>query len=286
MKYKLIILTTVSMLLSSTLVAKSISTSQLQLSVDKKQRIKAIIAQQANITNPDNLVINSIHNIKNSSLQELYFSVKGNKTQNIIYITNDLKQIILGNMINIDELTNETLNRFNEVNKDILKERKLAKLKKEQEKQQKLKIFISDILNKKYGDLAMKIPGDNPNGEEIVLFTDPNCPYCKRYEKTKLPLVIKNSKSVRVVMFPIESLQGHDTSFDRSFWLKKNVKPTDTSSIILEKMHSSSNDEMKNLPIIKNKSYIDFVNNTNKMKSQELIQGTPSVFNINGEVRR
>jgi protein-disulfide isomerase len=248
--------------------------------------IKAIISQRVNLNNPNLIKIISINNMKNTDMKELIFTIDNNSIKNIIYITNNFKEIIFGSFLNIEKMQNNTLNRYNNINKEALIKQTQYRKVELRLKKQKIKSFISDILNKKYGDLAFRIPGNNKNGEELVLFTDPNCFYCKRYEKNDLPKAIKKSKSIYVVMFPIESLRGHDTSFHRSFWLKSNIISSDSSDEILAKIHLSSNATMDKLKITKNKLYKQFIENTKNMKKTSLINGTPSIFNTLGEIRR
>jgi len=283
---KLTIIIFLFLLSASNIFSLTLTHPEKDIGENRTNIIKNIIAQRANLSNPNLIKIVSINSMKNTDMKELIFTIDNSNMKNIIYITSNFKEIIFGSFLNIKKMQNSTLNRYNNINKEALMKKKQAELILKKQKEQKIKSFIDDILNKKYGDLAFRIPGDNKNGEELVLFTDPNCPYCKRYEKNNLPKAIKKSKSVYVVMFPIESLKGHDTSFDRSFWLKSNIKSTDNSADILAKMHISSNATMDKIEIVKNKFYKEFIENTKNMEKTSLINGTPSVFNTLGKSRR
>ena len=114
--------------------------------------------------------------------------------------------------------------------------------------------------------------------EEYFLFTDPECPYCKKFE-SYLPQ-IEDKVKIRVFYFPLES---HENAKDLSLYIM-NQK---TSSEKAEAMFSAS----ENLDKAKNAKYTQAeLAKLEKSLEEQIqigmklnVQGTPTIFDKDGK---
>jgi len=141
---------------------------------------------------------------------------------------------------------------------------------------------LISLLQTKYKNLVINIKGGNPNGKTIYLITDPNCPFCKRYEKMRLPSVIKNSKEVKVIPIFLH-IPGHETSPMRSSWLLEQAKKGGNILSLIYKASDPKNMEFKKV----NKKFAKkMINEINGFLSSGYLRGTPTVFDEKGnEIR-
>ena len=109
--------------------------------------------------------------------------------------------------------------------------------------------------------------------EEYILFTDPECPYCKKFE-SYLPQ-IESKVKIRVFYFPLES---HENAKDLSLY----VMSQKTSAKKIEAMFSAND----NLQIAKNAKYTQAeLAKLEKSLEEQIqigmklnVQGTPTLF--------
>jgi len=113
--------------------------------------------------------------------------------------------------------------------------------------------------------------------EEYYLFTDPECPYCKKLE-SYLPQ-IKDKVKIRVFYFPLES---HENAKDLSLYIM-NQKTTNEK---IDAMFDAS----ENLDKVRNAKYTQAqLAKLEKQLEEQIqiglslnVQGTPTIFDKNG----
>lgn len=160
-----------------------------------------------------------------------------------------------------------------------------------------VKQYLESLEAGKYGDVVRVIPGNISAKETLYLFTDPLCPYCIMYESGKdlrtgeslgdygLKHDLTKYKEVRVVMYPIFSLQGHETSIHRSFWFNEESKKVKTQEELLNLLSKATTAKIDELIVDENgfKEYNAFVRNEKTgLLSNQVIEGTPSIFKADG----
>lgn len=114
--------------------------------------------------------------------------------------------------------------------------------------------------------------------EEYILFTDPECPYCKKFE-SYLPQ-IESKVKIRVFYFPLES---HENAKDLSLY----VMSQKTSAKKIEAMFNAND----NLQIAKNAKYTQAeLAKLEKSLEEQIqigmklnVQGTPTIFDKEGK---
>ena len=143
---------------------------------------------------------------------------------------------------------------------------------------------LISLLNGDFKDIMFKIKGGNPKGKTVYLITDPNCPYCQRYEKTQLAKTIKRSKEVIVAPLFL-NIPGHETSPMRASWLlekAKNNQKVDKLSL----MHKASNSSDNTYKEVDKTFAKAKIAQMRKLLSLGLIRGTPTIFDQNGNPTR
>ncbi len=264
------------LLLGSIIVSSLFATSQDTL---KKDISKIFTDGKVSQNSIDIIAEDSVLDLKN--LRVVIGTIKGNSKPFLLLYNKDM--MIVGSI------------RSRKDGKSIFKdfiEKNRGKIQKELSKNQKNKQRaeiknnqkLISLLEKDYKDLVFKIKGKNPNGKIIYLITDPNCPYCKQYEKNELPKAIKNSKEIRVVPLYL-NIPGHETSAMRSSWLLERAK-NDKNADMLLYMHKASS--------IKDNAYKEVdkefakkrIKKMKEILAKGLISGTPTVFDANGNPAR
>jgi len=214
-------------------------------------------------------------------LQIAIGTIKGNPKPFLLLYNKDT--IIIGNIR--DRKSGKNLFKpFIEKNRDKIQKALKNIQKQETNKEVKRNKTSILLLNNAFKDLVFKIKGANPKGKTIYLITDPNCPYCKRYEKNQLPSVIKNSKEVRVVPLFL-NIPGHETSPMRASWLLEHYK-NDKNADMLSLMHKASNIKDNTYKEVDKKFAKEKIAQMKKFLAKGLVRGTPTVFDENGNSAR
>jgi thiol:disulfide interchange protein DsbC len=114
--------------------------------------------------------------------------------------------------------------------------------------------------------------------EEYFLFTDPECPYCKKLE-SYLPM-IKDKVKIRVFYFPLDS---HENAKDLSLYIMDKK----TTSEKIDAMFDAAD----NLDKVKNAKYTQVqLSKLEKQLEEQIqigtklnVQGTPTIFDKDGK---
>ena len=56
----------------------------------------------------------------------------------------------------------------------------------------------------------------------IILFTDPDCPYCRRFEEKVAPQLLSNGISIKTILFPLVNLHPEAYSKAKAIWCSPN----------------------------------------------------------------
>lgn len=83
-----------------------------------------------------------------------------------------------------------------------------------------------EVINKVDWDslpLDKAIVSGNPKGKEIAIFTDPDCPYCRKLEKD---MAGQNELKIYTFLFPLEKLHPNAREHARSIWCAKDPHQT------------------------------------------------------------
>lgn len=242
--------------------------------------IKSVIAAKGRVE-PTMITLLSL-NDDISGLKKIYFSL-GNDVTNIIYVSVDLKKVVLGEIIDLATLSSDTMSDFQKLNEEALKKQEEAKKAEEALVIPRNKALIDGIHDASLGkNMEFTLEGGNKDGESLVLFTDPLCPYCISFEKEQLPTVLKNAKEIRVVMYPLTSLRGHETSLVRSYWLLQNVKGKKVDEKI-KLMKDSTNLDISKIKVDQNsKEFKQYSEDIKKIQAMRIVPGTPSIYGLDG----
>ncbi len=143
---------------------------------------------------------------------------------------------------------------------------------------------LISLVTGEFKDIMFKIKGNNPKGKTVYLFTDPNCPYCQRYERNELAGTIKRSKEIRVIPVFL-NIPGHETSPMRASWLLEKAKTTKNADL-LSMMHKASNSSDNTYKEVNKKFAKAKIAQMRKLLSYGLIPGTPTIFDQDGNPTR
>lgn len=195
------------------------------------------------------------------------------------------------------ELKNEQLKKQQEMEnekraKDLEKRKQAAK-----DRMPLVKEYLASVEAGKYGDVIRTITGNKDGKDTLYVFTDPLCPYCIMYETGKdlrsgkeIPNYgirndLKKYKEIKIVMYPIFTLSGHETSIKRSFWFNEESKKVKTQEELLSLLSKATSSKIEDLVVNEDKfkEYNAFVRNEqNGLLSNNVIEGTPSMFTTDG----
>jgi len=167
-------------------------------------------------------------------------NIKTKRGSGNIYITEDKKYTIIGNVI--DNKTKIPLTAKFPVNKKIVKE------------------GVSFTFGK----------GD----KEIYLITDPECPFCKMLEKQKRE-ILENNYTVHVILYP---LSFHKDAKAMSYYILAGKDDKEKSERLKEVL--KGNNEWKNYkPTKEEKEKLDNILNKAKKAVEEVgAMGTPTIY--------
>lgn len=149
-------------------------------------------------------------------------------------------------------------------------------------------LIAGDVISTQNGQ-ALEVPVDltptigkeaftyGTGSEEYVLFTDPECPYCKQFEKN-FPK-IEDKIKIRVFYFPLDF---HKDAKDISLYIMSQKTYKDKVNAMLN--------TTKDTPAFKNKKYAKgekeklqkHLDSQLEVASKLGIQGTPSLYDKNG----
>jgi len=209
-----------------------------------------------------------------SGLKKIYFKVTGNPNTNIIYVT-DKGYIVVGQLFS-PEGENITKKEFIAINKKNIEKQKRLERKK-------LENSYKKAVSGGYG-IEIMIPGQNPQGKTYVLFTDPQCPFCKRFEKNILRKLLKDAKEVVVVPFPLKSI--HPEAQKRSWYMHvMKDKYRDRAELLHDASFMKMEDIEKKLREIgKDEVSKDFEKKVIDMERESGVRGTPTLLDESGKV--
>jgi len=167
-------------------------------------------------------------------------NIKTKRGNGNIYITEDKKYTIIGNVI--ENKTQKPLTAKFPINEEIVKE------------------GVSFTFGK----------GD----KEIYLITDPECPYCKMLEKEKRE-ILENNYKVHVILFP---LSFHKDAKAMSYYILSGKDDKEKSQRLQEVLKGSN--EWKNYkPTKEEKEKLDNILNKAKKAVEEIgAMGTPTIY--------
>ncbi len=253
------------------------------------KKVLNVFAAQHGI--PINILSISSTNVDTkNNLTSFIIDVKDNEVKGLIFMTQD-GAFLLGDFITSDgkNLFKET---FMNINKDFFDKQNMEKnLEKDKIKTERVN-FIKDLEAGKYGDMIRTIKGNNSKTETLYLFTDLNCPFCKMYEtgidRNGQPMEnfglkndLNNYKEIKVIMYPLYMLQGHETAIQRSLWFYNKTKNVKEQAKMLEILNKATNADIKDLVVDKKEleKYEAFVKDKTKgLMSTGAIEGTPSLI--------
>lgn len=117
-------------------------------------------------------------------------------------------------------------------------------------------------------DLPLKdaIVSGPENGLKMAVFTDPDCPYCKRLEQN-----LKNENEIRVYTFLFPLTQLHPDAYEKSksIWCAKD-------------QHKAMVDVMVNDKVLPKATCKTPIDNNMKLAEKLNVRGTPTIFAEDG----
>jgi thiol:disulfide interchange protein DsbC len=177
-----------------------------------------------------------IHPAQVKGLWEVIIETKGRK--GIAYIDFSKKYVVSGSIFNLKTKTNLTGERLSEINK----------------------IDPSQIPLD--GALLM---GDKNAAKKVIIFTDPECPYCKKlHDEIKKVLEKRKDIAFYIKMYPLTQL--HPKSYEKSM------------AIVCEKSLALLEDSFANKPLPEPKCKTSEVDENIKLGEKLGIRGTPAII--------
>ena len=177
--------------------------------------------------------------IKSTPLPGIYEVMMG---RNIAYVNEQGRYFIFGALYDM------------ETQKDLTSERR----------EQLDKVEFKDL---PFKDSIKVVKGNGGKGKrEFALFTDPDCPFCKRLEET---LAGMDNYTVHIFMYPLESIHPNAPKVAESIWCSKDRKKAWYDYMLLEKQPV---DKKCDNPIERNV----------QLGANFGMNGTPSMIHIDG----
>jgi thiol:disulfide interchange protein DsbC len=183
--------------------------------------------------------------IRTSPVKGLWeVDIESHSKKGIIYIDSSKKYMIQGAIIDLRAKANLTQERFNEINK----------------------VDISQIPL----DNAL-VMGDKDASKKVIIFTDPECPYCRKlHQEIKKVLEKRKDIAFYIKLFPL--VQLHPKAYEKAMAIacEKSLK-------LLEDSYAG-----KSLPEAKCKT--SEVDENIKLGERLGIRGTPAIILPNGSI--
>ena len=171
-----------------------------------------------------------------------YFNIKVQGNPNTIYLTKDEKYLISGEVINTS------------TGKKLVAPANLSILEEEKE--------------------ALTF---GTGSQELVLFTDPECPYCKKFESYFKQ--IEDKVKIRVFFFPLDF---HKNARDLSAYIMSKDTNEGKVEAMLNTTKDSENFKNRNIPAEKLNELYSSIDEQIKLGVQLGVQGTPALFDKDG----
>ena len=185
--------------------------------------------------------LQEINKIKNSNLYEIV--VDGD----ILYVDSNMKYFFDGSLIDLATMQNITKARRVAIENDLV---------------EKLTIPLEKF------PLSWSLKLINGDGKrEMAYFADPNCGYCRRFEKDVLPRL----QNVTIHIFPYPIISQKSVPLTQSIWCSSD-RMTAWNNYILRGKGPSNAGDCEN-PI----------NDILQFGKRMRIRGTPTLFFVNGE---
>lgn len=257
----------------------------------KEEQAKVLDIVSLNHNIPRNfLSIGSFDFIEKENLKQYTFKVEGYEIQGVVFVTKD--GLYLMNDFYNQEGKNLFKENFLSINKESFEKEMENKKAETSGASLKVAAYIKDIEAGKYGDVIRTLSGDKTKKETLYVFTDLTCPYCKMYEEgrgTNNELVenygmrydLTQYREIKVIMYPLYMIPGHESSIQRSLWFNNESKKVKDSSKILELMNKATNAQIEDLKVNEKElaTYDAFIKNKKTgLMSTGVVQGTPSMF--------
>ena len=147
--------------------------------------------------------------------------------------------------------------------------------------------FFKEIKNKA-PEFVVTINGEGPKNKTAVIYTDPQCPFCKRFEEklNGLNYLLKHYGKIYVVEYP---LYFHKESAQRSYWIINNVKKAKTPQEKIQIIKEGSEKPYEDIIKENKKNNVDYSNQLKKLREIDtpINFGTPSITDEKGNnIRR
>ncbi|CAI8213618.1 MAG: putative thiol:disulfide interchange protein DsbC [Arcobacter lacus] len=113
--------------------------------------------------------------------------------------------------------------------------------------------------------------------QELVLFTDPECPYCKKFESYFKQ--IEDKVKIKIFFFPLDF---HKNARDLSAYVMSKDTNEDKVKAMLNTTKDSENFKNRNIPAEKLNELYSSIDEQIKLGVQLGVQGTPALFDKDG----
>jgi len=150
-------------------------------------------------------------------------------------------------------------------------------------------VILGDVVNAKTGEsikrpLEMQALRDNADliygtgKEELIVFTDPECPYCIKFEK--MWPSIRSKVKMYVYFMP---LPGHRNATQMSYYVMKQKDQAAKAKAILDMAHGDKSYERLSMTQQIHELFGKKMKENQALANKFGVRGTPSVFNSKGE---
>lgn len=149
--------------------------------------------------------------------------------------------------------------------------------------QKQYSTFFKEIKNKA-PQFIIKINGKGDKNKTAIIYVDPECPFCKRFEEklNGLNYLLKHYGKIYVVEFP---LYFHKEAAQRSYWIINNVKKAKTAREKIKIIKEGSTKKYKEIVKENKQNKIDYSNELKKLREINVPVnfGTPSITDKKGK---